>query len=810
VVKIRPARAGLHRHRPVVVLGAAALFGAALLVAAAARADAGVLIPWSVSHEPDPNVLALRRMEVRVRLDDQHARVEIMQVYQNLTPATLESRYVMPLGPRAAVSGFALWEGEERHEGVVIEKQRGRRLFEELTQQRLDPGLLETDDQEERQGDFHLRVAPIGPFATARVEVAYEEELPLVSLGSLFTLPLAPRRYGTQAIGELTVDLEVTSSVPLAKVAVRPGKWLTMSAPFQRGATRVTGRYHGRDVEPTEDLAVELALDVKGIRHVFLTHRDPTPRRDRTPFGGEVYADPRGYFMSRTILNLSGAAGGGAATRPPRDVIVLLDVSLSMQWDKLTRATEALEYFLKHLLEGDRLGLVVFNDEVRLAFPELVPATKANVARALAFVNGSYLMGGTDLGAALAKGLELAGRAAGPREQVIIAITDGNPTMGELAYRRLGDEFATRNRRPDGSPRTRLFVFGVGDDANAPLLGALTQGADGFYAAAREGEELSWRLRTFFEKLGQSSLREVAVALAQVAGIEQILPGRIAALFDGSDAFFVGRYRTPTPNARLVLRSTRGGRPREDAFAVALPERDTAHPWIGRVWAKLRIDELLARIAEEGEQEQWVREIVALAKEHNLATPYTSFIAASRALLRPRDIQPGDPVLRVKTSPEIVAVTAVFPFGLVKELSFLDDEGVFETRFLAPPSLRDGTYRVSLILTDRAGRKHEEAKTFVIDSKPPTVKLEPQQRSVKAGARLPVLVRADADTRRIVLRLAGGPPAEAVWQADRQASVALVEVPADLPTGSYELRAVAEDFAHNVGAETVTVTVMGN
>jgi Ca-activated chloride channel family protein len=288
-----------------------------------------------------------------------------------------------------------------------------------------------------------------------------------------------------------------------------------------------------------------------------------------------------------------------------------------------------------------------------------------------------------------------------------------------------------------------------------------------------------------------------------------VLPARIAALFDGSDAFFVGRYAKPTPEARLRLRSLEGGKRRDDVFAVALPERDTAHSWIARTWASLRIEYLLEKIAEEGEREAWVNEIVALAKEHNLATPYTSFIAAARALLRPRDIQPGDPVLRVKAAPEIVAVTAIFPFGLVKELSYLADEEIFETRFLAPPSMQDGTYGVTLILTDRAGHKRREHKTFVIDSKPPTVKLLPQARTVRAGARLEVLVQADADTRRITLRLGDGPPTEAVWDASRKASRALVEVP-DLPTGSYELRAVAEDFAHNVSSETTTLTVVGN
>jgi Ca-activated chloride channel family protein len=782
-----------------------------LAVCGRARADAGVLIPWSVSHEPDPSILALRRMEVRVRIDDQHAEVTLLQVFENLTADSLEARYVLPLGPRATVAAFALWEGDERRKGVVVEKKKGRRIFEQLTQRRIDPGLLEHADEEEQRGAFHLRVAPIGPHATARVEVTYTEELPLTSLGSLFTLPLKPRRYGTQRVGDLAVAVSVQSSVPLARLTLGPRAWLRATPAFSPGSSGATATYTGRDVALTEDLTVELALDVKGVRHVFLTHRDVVPggRRDRTAFGGELYRDERGYFLSRTILNLSGTPPGGKVTRAGRDIVLLLDTSLSMQWDKLERSYQAIEYFLKHLQRDDRFTLITFNDEVRAAFPGLQAATRERVAAALGFVQRSYLMGGTDLGGGLQAALQAARQADGRREKVIVAVTDGNPTLGELGYRKLGADFARANQRPGGGRHARLFVFGVGDDANAVLLGALTQGADGFFAAAREGEDLSFRLRTFFEKLGQGSLREVALAFLQLTGIDMVLPGRIAALFDGSDAFFVGRYAKPTAEAKLQLRSLEGGRRREDTFVVALPERDTAHPWIARTWAKHRIEHLLEKIAEEGEQEKWVNEIVALAKEHNLATPYTSFIAAARALLRPRDIQPGDPVLRVKAAPGIVAVTAIFPFGLVKELSYLADEELFETRFLAPPSMTDGTYGVTLILTDRAGHKRREQKTFVIDSKPPTVKLLPQARTVTAGARLEVLVQADADTRRITLRLGDGPPAEAVWDASRKASRALVEVP-DLPTGSYELRAVAEDFAHNVSSETTTLTVVGN
>jgi hypothetical protein len=57
-------------------------------------------------------------------------------------------------------------------------------------------------------------------------------------------------------------------------------------------------------------------------------------------------------------------------------------------------------------------------------------------------------------------------------------------------------------------------------------------------------------------------------------------------------------------------------------------------------------------------------------------------LAVPRALLRPRVIRPGDPVLRVKTDESIVSVVALFPFGLVQPLRYLSSEDIWQTRSL--------------------------------------------------------------------------------------------------------------------------------
>src|SRR5271170_2895968 len=158
------------------------------------------------------------------------------------------------------------------------------------------------------------------------------------------------------------------------------------------------------------------------------------------------------------------------------------------------------------------------------------------------------------------------------------------------------------------------------------------------------------------------------------------------------------------------------------ASKTSLAAESAEHPQLPRLWARARVDALLDRIEREGEDQASIDEIIRLARKYKFVTPYTSFLAAPRALLRPRLIRPGDPVLRVKTDESITSVVAMFPFGLVKELRYLKDEDTWQTRFLAPKDLTDGTYSVRLILRDSQGHVFREAKSFVIASQPPTVR----------------------------------------------------------------------------------------
>ena len=78
-----------------------------LLLVGMISAQSGVLIP-STGSNPDPKTLSLNVMNVDVLVDNQHARVKVLQIFDNHTSQILEGKYLFALPPTASIFDFAV------------------------------------------------------------------------------------------------------------------------------------------------------------------------------------------------------------------------------------------------------------------------------------------------------------------------------------------------------------------------------------------------------------------------------------------------------------------------------------------------------------------------------------------------------------------------------------------------------------------------------------------------------------------------------------------------------------------------------
>lgn len=783
------------------------------------QAQSGALIPTTLKNQPDPAILSLQTMQVDIRIDNQHARVRVLQIFENRVSQILEGKYLFALPPQASVSDFAVWDGPQRIPGVMLEKRRANQVYTQIKQEQVDPGLLEQDDEHGGQSAFTAKIFPIPAYGTKRLEMEYTEMLPVEGLTSHFSFPLKASFGSPQRAAEFKLHLEVLSDYPISPLPFAAATYPMKT--IQAGPNEWEYDFQANNLDLKEDFSFDYTINTPTSALSLIAYRAPE-RISAYDLRDPALAaqNPDGYFEARAIFNehvtssstsnqTKGQTKGNEskAESAPRQVILLLDTSLSMHGEKLARAVEAMDYFLHGLKPQDQFNLMLFNEEASALSATPLSATPEEVERALAFVKNSMLYGGTDLSKALLKAVNLAS-AFPAGERSIVLVSDANPTLGMINVQRLAQAF-DRENNSETQPKTRLFAFAMGSDANHTLLEELTQKCHGYLVQARETEDLATRLKLFFSQVGRADISDLQFITNNPANFYQVYPAHLQHSFDGSSFAFVGRYKQPQPHVNINVQGQSGKEAIQLSRRVSLPELDATHEHLPRLWARARVDALLYEMNLNGEREDYIAEIIRLSQKYKFVTPYTAFLAAPRALLRPRVIQPGDPVIRIKTDPAITSVFAVLPFGETLPLKFLPSEKVWEVRFFAPPSLPDGTYRCRLLMTDKDGHGYQEEKSFVIDSHPPKLKASVQSQSVRAGDELLIRVAADGDTVRLVAKMYGAQPVQLFWSSQEQVNVGRLRVPAGLAAGQYTLTISAEDFAHNQSSVEVSIEVLG-
>jgi len=767
------------------------------------RAQAGVLVPTSTGR-PDARVLSLREMTIDIGIARGYARVNVQQVFENHTSAVQEGTYRFALPPSAAVGDFAIWDGLQRIPGVILEKKRARAIYQQLTRQRIDPGLLQQGEEEDGEpGDgrstrpsggalFSVTVAPIPAHATKRLELQFQEEVPFIGGVGEFRLVLRPPD------GEAPVARHLSVKVTMVDGAFEP-----VAAGLALASSADGAAFSGENVRLDRDLV--LRIRPKGGDLLRLTtFRNP---EGVLPEGlalapwerpSDIPPEKDGFFLLEALPppgpKAKGAAGAKAGPadpkRPAQALAILFDTSLSHRWAGLETAYAHLVRVLQSLNSGDRFALIPY-DRTPAVGARLRSATAPDIEAELTALRARALGPGANLGAALVAARKL----VGDRGRILL-LTSGQGIPGSKALHGfLG--------------ATPLFTAVTVGESGEALRAASVQVLSNT-ATELEGDLFFSRLLAPAEAAETARPRTAdggRIPFTVTGGdpkLRHIYPVLVQPLEPGSLSAWVGRYAVPQPKVQVALASAlfKGG---QQGLEGAFPEQALEARDLPRRWARARVDDLLARIEAEGERREWVDEIIALSKRYKFITPYTAFLAAPRSLLRPRRIQPGDPVLRVECDEGTASVTALFPFGLKLELARRPQSNVWEGRFLVPEGLKDGRYPVRILLRDRGGARLSETKHYVLDGKAPDI--QPQlPGSVQAGEVLRVAARTDEDVVLLTARLGEGPPVPLRWDATAKRSVGLLRIPAEA-RGGQEIFFEAVDAAKNRGFARATVEV---
>ncbi len=555
----------------------------------------GFIIPRPRPGETIPP-LTVRYHRVKVEIRDQLARTSIDQVFFNNHDRDIEGTFIFPLPRDASVSEFALFIGEKRVEAEILDSQQARQMYEEIVRRLKDPGLLEYIGR----NAFRARVYPIPARGEKRVTLSYEEVLKEERGIIRYLYPLNTERFSLRPLEEIVISAAIRSRSPITNV-YSPSHRVSVR---KESANTAKIGFEEKNVKPDKDFVLYYSVSPAEVGLSFLNYED---KEDQ-------------YFMLLAAPPFSEAKEKVIN----KNLVFVLDSSGSMRGKKIKQARDAARYIISHLDERDQFSILDFDDGVTAFSEGIVPATAANQAKAVEFIDSVEDSGGTNIHDALLRAFRMMPR--GERPNYVLFLTDGIPTVGVTSVLEILKEVAKAN-----TSAGRLFVFGVGHDVNTELLDKLAAENRGACVYVGEDEDLELALSSFYEKISSPLLSDLSL---EFKGIEayQTYPRILPDLFRGSQIVLLGKYRGKGP-VSVVLKGRVGKQEREFVLEKQSLGQDEELNFLPRLWAARRIGYLLEEIRLQGEEKELVDEVRRLGLKFGIVTPYTSFLVTEKERL---------------------------------------------------------------------------------------------------------------------------------------------------------------------------------
>jgi len=149
--------------------------------------------------------LPLDKLKIDVKVVGNIATTTFEMTFYNKLNRVLEGELFFPLGEGKTVSRFAMEIDGKLREGVIVEKAKGRKVFESIVRKNVDPGLLEWT----KGNNFRARVYPIPAKGYKKIVLSYEQSLLSYPSEDIYILPLGIE----QEIGTFDLKVEVFKQI---------------------------------------------------------------------------------------------------------------------------------------------------------------------------------------------------------------------------------------------------------------------------------------------------------------------------------------------------------------------------------------------------------------------------------------------------------------------------------------------------------------------------------------------------------------------------------------------------------------------
>ena len=444
---------------------------------------AGTLTPTGSGVSP----VAIKSHDVKVTINNGFARTEVVQIFSNKNTRKIEAVYAFPVPESASMSEVSVMVGETVINGEVVDKKKADEIYGKEKAKGNKAGKAEKNGFQ----DFKFMVGNINPNEDVTIKFVYYQPLKIDTGVGRYQYPLEEGNTdevqksfwerNDKVEGKTTITMELKSAWPVADVRATGGTPFNVEDKCPQGTFKAS-----------YDLKTGLTKDFV----FYYRLQDNLPGRlEVIPY--RAAGAKEGTFMMVVTpgLDLKPLSNGA-------DYVFVLDISGSMQGEKIRTLCNGVGKVLGKMSQNDRFKIVTFEHTAKDLTSGWVNASEANVRSWIEKVKAIQANGGTNLYAGISKALN---NLDADRATSIILVTDAVTNVGVVKP----ESFHKLLKKYD----VRIFGFLMGNSGNWPLMRSICNTTGGFYAGVSNSDDLLGKILQAKKKITHECLHDAEIKI---------------------------------------------------------------------------------------------------------------------------------------------------------------------------------------------------------------------------------------------------------------------------------------------------------
>jgi len=587
--------------------------------------------------------------QVTIDVSGMVAKVRVEQTFKNTANQWANGTYVFPLPDKSAVNRMRMRIGERILEGEIKEKHEAAKIYQAAKQAGKKASLV----RQQRPNLFTTKVANIAPQENITVVLEYIQSVAYTSGEFSLRFPMTvTRRYmpgqtlrafepknhsvinnntsssnagnnnsmgwalnTTQVVDANLISPHSHSVTAAKKAQLNPVK-ITASVDVGMALSSIKSLYHDIDWQKNgSQYTLSLRQTQVSMNQDFVLTWRPLAGSEPSAavFSETVAGDTHGLLM----LVPPSAPDNTQTTTQAKEVIYVVDTSGSMGGVSMEQARQSLSYAVSLLAPQDRFNIIEFNSTSRRFFPNAVAASQQNTQRAQHSISQLASGGGTEMLPALQQAL--AHQAPEGFVRQVIFITDGA----------IGNEAALFAEIHNTLGNNRLFTVGIGSAPNSHFMRKAAEFGRGRYTYIGSVDHVKQTMMQLLDSLSRPQLTDITIRWPHQA---ESYPARIPDLYSGEPLLVSAKLASMQGDT--IIEGKIAGRSWRQVISI---EGEQQHSGIAQLWAREKIESLMEQKIGGADAEAIRLKVLPVALQHQLVSPYTSFVAVEKKVSRPAE-----------------------------------------------------------------------------------------------------------------------------------------------------------------------------